>query len=147
MFPDTRQYLRCYPAFEAFRRFKFAAEDKRVETGFIDNSHFLGPAKVALNWGVLFIFVVYMYGYSISCLHILTPLPHLFLRTMALHLSQYNADFRILDDWRSHTEKWKKKSRIVTPSSLVINVCLLLNWCYITIITDRKYVRNRKLRG
>lgn len=39
MFPDTRQYLRCYPVFKAFSRFKFAAEDERVETGFVNNSY------------------------------------------------------------------------------------------------------------
>lgn len=39
MFPDTRQYLRCYPAFETFCGFKFTAEDERVEAGFVNDSY------------------------------------------------------------------------------------------------------------
>lgn len=70
LFSQRRKNFRCNPVFEAFGFLKFTAEDERVETGFVNDGHLLGSAKVALNWGVLFIFVVYMYGYSISCFRI-----------------------------------------------------------------------------
>ena len=64
MFSNTRQYLRCHPAFETFCRFKFTAEDKRVETGFVNNGHLLGSGR-GLHFGDTSVFFEYPFSYSI----------------------------------------------------------------------------------
>lgn len=65
-FPDARQHFRCYPAFKAFCRFKFAAEDERVEAGFVDDSHFLDSCRTpTLKRGECFILFINMSRNSI----------------------------------------------------------------------------------
>ena len=43
-FSNARQHLRCYPVFEAFCGFEFAAEDERVEAGFVNPNWILSPS-------------------------------------------------------------------------------------------------------
>lgn len=63
-FSNTWQYLRCYPVFEAFCGFKLAAEDERVETGFVNDGHLLGSGR-GLHFGDTSVFFEYPFSYSI----------------------------------------------------------------------------------
>ena len=95
MFPDTRQYLRCHPAFETFCRFKLAAEDERVKTRFVDNGHFLGSAR-CFHFGNASIFYFNFFRYCTSrfCIsqrhsHIFSYEPWLSINLNAAQISKF----------------------------------------------------------
>lgn len=147
MFPDTRQYLRCYPAFETFCGFKFTAEDERVETGFVNDSHFLDSAR-CFHFGNTFIFYFNSFRYCTSRFCISQRRCHIFPHkpwfSIFLNTSQIS-ELWMIEDLTLRSGRGRRRGcGWCIPSLLAICTCLYFSWCYIIIITNKEYVRNKK---
>lgn len=127
MFSDARQHFRCYPAFKAFCGFKFAAEDERVETGFVNNSHLLGSGR-GLHFRDTSIFFEYPFSYSICWFtvsqrrcYIFSYEPWLSINLNAAQISE----FWMIEDLTLRSGRGRRRGcGWCIPSLLAICTCL-----------------------
>ena len=89
---DCRQHFRCHPALELLCCGQLAGEDEGIEARFVDDYHLLCSTKGALNWGVLFVFIINMWHNGISWLCISQYLSHILTDEPGLPVDCQGAD-------------------------------------------------------
>lgn len=102
---NSRKNFCCNPVLKLFGFFELAAEDERVETGFVDDSSFLNSSRTpALNRGMCFIFISYMCcdGISSFCIsesfcYILTYKPRFSLDRKSTKITELWMKRRVKD--------------------------------------------------
>ena len=70
IFSNRRKNYRKHPISKKNSSWKFRFKNKFIEPWFINYYTILFSSKGALNWGLLFIFLTYMFFYCITCFFI-----------------------------------------------------------------------------